>query len=184
HCRGHLRRVLSATVQMSDLIDALLALSRISRAQLVRGDVDVSATAGAVIEELRRAEPQRSVDVTIAPGLQICADGKLVRVLLDNLLGNAWKFTSQLAHAQIEVGTADDPEEQIYFVRDNGAGFDPAKADQLFAPFHRLHTDAEFKGTGIGLATVHRIIERHGGRIWAAAAVGAGATFYFTLPSP
>jgi two-component system NtrC family sensor kinase len=181
-CRGHLRRVLSATVQMSDLIDALLALSRISRAQLVRSDVDLSAAAGAVIDELRRHEPERRVDVVIEPGLRSCTDGKLVRVLLDNLLGNAWKFTSRIAEAQIEIGAANLDGERVYFVRDNGAGFDPAMADQLFTPFHRLHSDDEFKGTGIGLATVHRIIERHGGRIWAAGAVGTGATFYFTLP--
>jgi two-component system NtrC family sensor kinase len=181
-CRNYLRRVLAATVNMSDLIDALLALSRISRAQLVRGDVDLSAAAAAVLDELHRHEPERRVEAIIAPGLTSCADGKLVRVLLDNLLGNAWKFTSRLAEARIEVGASELDGERVYFVRDNGAGFDPAKADQLFAPFHRLHTDAEFKGTGIGLATVHRIIERHGGRIWAAGAVGAGATFYFTLP--
>ncbi|HEY0987501.1 MAG TPA: response regulator [Kofleriaceae bacterium] len=182
--RSHLRRVLAATGQMSDLIDALLALSRISRAQLVRTGVDLSAAAAAVIDELRRRDAQRTVEVIIEPDLRCCADGKLVRVLLDNLLGNAWKFTSRRPHARIEIGSTIDQEAQIYFVRDNGAGFDPALADHLFTPFQRLHSDADFKGTGIGLATVHRIIERHGGRIWAAGAVGAGATFYFTLPSP
>ena len=112
------------------------------------------------------------------------ADPKLMRVLLDNLLGNAWKFSARRDRAQITVGAAGTGNERIYFVRDNGAGFDPANAAHLFQPFHRLHSDAEFKGTGIGLATVHRIIERHGGRIWADAAVGTGATFYFTLRQP
>jgi two-component system NtrC family sensor kinase len=182
--RKHLRRVLTATGQMSDLIDALLSLSRISRAQLVRSAVDLSAIAGAVIEELRRGDPERCVEAVVGRDLACHADPKLMRVLLDNLLGNAWKFSSRRDHARVEVGAAGTGNERIYFVRDNGAGFDPANAAHLFAPFHRLHSDAEFKGTGIGLATVQRIIERHGGRIWADAAVGAGATFYFTLRQP
>ncbi|MGH2899060.1 MAG: sensor histidine kinase, partial [Solirubrobacteraceae bacterium] len=165
-------------------IDALLSLARISRAQLVRSAVDLSAIAGAVLEDLRRGDPERSVDVVVGPELSSHADPKLMRVLLDNLLGNAWKFSARCERARIEVGAAGYGNERIYFVRDNGAGFDPTKADHLFAPFHRLHSEAEFKGTGIGLATVHRIIERHGGRIWADATVGAGATFYFTLRQP
>jgi two-component system NtrC family sensor kinase len=180
--RSHLRRVLAATGQMSDLIDALLALSRISRAQLMRSDVDLSAAASEVIDELRRREPERGVDAVVACDLRGHADPKLMRALFDNLLGNAWKFTSRRDRARVEVGTVAGGGERIYFVRDNGAGFDMAHAEQLFAPFHRLHSDAEFTGTGIGLATVHRIIERHGGRIWAESTVGEGATFYFTLP--
>jgi signal transduction histidine kinase len=182
--RGHLRRVLVATSQMSDLIDALLALSRISRAHLVRSDVDLSAAADEVFRELRGREPERLVDVVIETDLRIHADPKLMRILLDNLLGNAWKFTARRDRARIAVGSTAEGRERCYFVRDDGAGFDMAHAAQLFAPFQRLHSDAEFKGTGIGLATVHRIIERHGGRIWAEGTVGAGATFYFTLPTP
>src|SRR5262249_20113362 len=133
-------------------------------------------------DELRRREPERDIDVVITPGLRVHADGKLMRILLDNVLGNAWKFTSHRVHAHVEIGTVLERGEPAFFVRDDGAGFEGAHATRLFAPFQRLHTDAEFKGTGIGLATVYRIIERHGGRIWAQGSVGNGATFYFTLP--
>ncbi|HEY0483280.1 MAG TPA: response regulator [Kofleriaceae bacterium] len=181
--RGHIDRVLAATAQMSDLIDALLELSRISRAPLSRTRVDLSAIAGDVLGALGQREPGRDVAATVAPGLVASADGKLVRIVLDNLLGNAWKFTSRRSHARIELGAMSDQGDRIFFVRDDGAGFDPASATQLFAPFQRLHSEAEFRGTGIGLATVHRIIERHGGRIWAEGMVESGATFYFTLPA-
>ena len=181
--RDHLRRVLSAAARMSDLIDALLELSRISRAAIGRHRVDLGAVSAAVIEELRRREPERDVAVTIAPDLVVYADGRLIRILLDNLLGNAWKFTAKTTGAHIEVGVVRDGEAPAYFVRDDGAGFDMAYAERLFAPFQRLHSDRDFAGTGIGLATVRRIVERHGGRIWAEGAVGKGATFYFTLPT-
>ncbi len=181
--REHIGRVLVATAQMSDLIDALLELSRIGRTRLVRTNVDITARAAAVIDELRRRDPARSVEVTIRPGLRADADGKLMTILLDNLLGNAWKFTSRCLRGHVELGAFADQGDQVFFVRDDGAGFDATQADRLFIPFQRLHSDAEFKGTGIGLATVRRIIERHGGRIWAEATIGAGATFYFTLPS-
>jgi DNA-binding response OmpR family regulator len=179
----NLKRVLNATAQMSELIEALLALSRIGRTRVARSRVDLSVLAAAVIGELRRAEPERVVDAVVQPELCAHADPKLMRILLDNILGNAWKFTARRAHGQLEVGCVLDQGDRIFFVRDNGAGFDAAAADQLFAPFHRLHSEAEFAGTGIGLATVHRIVERHGGRIWAESATGEGATFYFTLPS-
>jgi DNA-binding response OmpR family regulator len=180
--RSHLNRVLAATAQMSDLIDALLEMSRISRARLIRSRVDLSELAGEVAVELRRRDPERDVEVVVSPGLRVSADGKLVRILLDNLVGNAWKFTSRRPHGRIEIGRVVDQGDEIFFVRDNGAGFDPDQGARLFTPFQRLHTDAEFTGTGIGLATVHRIVERHGGRIWADGSVGTGATFYFTLP--
>ena len=180
--RDHLNRVLAAAAEMSELIEALLELARVGRAQLVRSNVDVSAVARAVIDDLRGREPQRAVDVVVRPALRACADGKLLRIILDNLLGNAWKFTARRGTAHIEVGIVLDQGDQIFFVRDDGAGFDQANAAQLFIPFQRLHSDAEFAGTGIGLATVQRIVERHGGRIWAEGAVGEGATFYFTLP--
>ena len=179
----HARRVLAAAARMSDLIDALLELSRISRVPVARHPVDLSALAATCLDELARREPARRVHIQIAPHLVTLADARLVRILLDNLLGNAWKFTAGRADAVIEVAcTHDDQDGVIYVVRDEGAGFDMAQAERLFQPFARLHTDAEFHGTGIGLATARRIVERHGGRIWATGAVGAGAQFSFTLP--
>ena len=176
--RDHIRRVLAASSRMADLIEALLELSRISRAPIGRHRVDLSAIAATVIEELARHEPARAVSVVIAPDLVVAADGRLMRVLLDNLLGNAWKFTSRQAAPRIELGTTGE----AFFVKDNGIGFDMARADRLFTPFHRLHTDEALEGTAIGLATARRIIERHGGRIWAEAKLGEGATFSFTIP--
>jgi len=179
--RDHLSRVLAATARMSDLIDALLELSRISRVAIQRSAVDLGAIATAVVDELRVRDPERQVEVVIAPNLVASADPRLARALLDNLVGNAWKFTSKSPAARIEVGVSDEAE-RAYFVRDNGAGFAIAHAAKLFAPFQRLHGN-DFAGTGVGLATVRRIVERHGGRIWADGEVGAGATFWFTLPN-
>lgn len=181
--RDHLRRVLVASTEMSDLIEALLQLSQIGRARLARSDVDLSAIAATVIDELRRHDPGRDVEFIVDPGLRANADAKLMRILLDNVLGNAWKYTSRREHGRVELGVIAKLGEPVLFVRDNGAGFDSAHVARLFAPFERLHSEAEFKGAGIGLATVHRIIERHGGRIWAESSIGAGATFYFTLPA-
>jgi len=152
----------------------------------VRASVDLSAAAAAVIEELRRRDAERKVEVIIEPDLRCCADGKLMRVLLDNLLGNAWKFSAKQACTEISFGreTGGDGE-TVYFVRDQGAGFDMAYAQKLFGAFQRLHTPSEFAGTGVGLATVQRIIARHGGKVWAQSEPGHGATFYFTLgPEP
>jgi DNA-binding response OmpR family regulator len=182
HTLDHIRRVLAAAARMSDLIEALLELGRIHRAPLGRHRVDLSTLATTVAEELARREPERSVVCVIARSLLVDADGRLLRVLLDNLLGNAWKFTSKRAVAHVELGVHEREDERIFFVKDDGAGFDMAHADRLFTPFHRLHRDSEFPGTGIGLATVRRIVERHGGRIWADSAVGAGTTISFTLP--
>jgi len=180
--RDHLRRVVAATTRMGELIDSLLELSRMSRVAIQRSPVDLGALVAAVGEELRTRDPERTVELVIAPGLEASADPRLARAVLDNLIGNAWKFTAATPAARISIGATEVSGERAFFVRDNGAGFDMAHAAKLFAPFQRLH-GSEFAGTGIGLATVRRIIERHAGRIWAESSPGAGATFYFTLPA-
>jgi PAS domain S-box-containing protein len=180
--RDYLARVRRASQRMGELIDDLLQLSRVTRGNLRRQEVDLSAMAQGMIEELRRTPPERAVAVTIQAGMQAFGDAGLLRVVLDNLLGNAWKFTRHAAAAQIEFGCRPRDGELVYCVRDNGAGFDAAYSRKLFQVFQRLHTDAEFEGTGIGLATVQRIVQRHGGRVWAEGEIGKGAAFYFTLP--
>jgi light-regulated signal transduction histidine kinase (bacteriophytochrome) len=180
--RDHLRRVLAAAARMNDLIDALLELSQINRAQLGRHHVDVSALATSVLDELKRRDVSRKIVGRVMTGLVVDADARLLRILFENLIGNAIKFTAKLPAAQIDIGSEIIEGEVAYFVRDNGAGFDMEYAERLFVPFQRLHGEREFAGTGIGLATARRIVERHGGRIWASSAPGQGATFYFTLP--
>ena len=175
--RGYLARVRAAAGRMGQLIDDLLKLSRLSRAPLEQGDVDVSSLAASVADELRAREPTRDVKVTVEPGLRARADSRLLRVAFENLLGNAWKFTGRRPRGHIQVGKFDG----AFFVRDDGAGFDMAYSGKLFAPFQRLHDATQYPGTGIGLATVQRIVRRHGGRLWTEAAVDQGATFYFTL---
>lgn len=179
--RDRLRRVRAAAQRMAMLIDDLLKLSRITRSELKREDIDLSAMATAVIDELRSQEPSRIVQCLIQPDLIVWGDGRLLHIVLENLLGNAWKFTGKRADARVEVGMQMQNDEPAYFVRDNGAGFDMAYAEKLFGAFQRLHGTDEFPGTGIGLATAQRIIHKHGGRIWAEAEVEKGATFYFTL---
>ncbi len=180
---AHLARVKSAAARMAQLINDLLDLSRIARAEFNRRDTSLSAMATEIVADLSEIDPQRRVQVKIAQGLRAQADPGLVRLLLANLIGNAWKFTGRCERATIEFGAGQCDGVDAFFVRDNGAGFDLAHADKLFAPFQRLHTDREFPGTGIGLALAQRVVHRHGGRIWAHAAVDSGATFYFTLPS-
>jgi len=154
----------------------------VTRAELQREPMDLSALAQTIAVELQQHEPTRQVAFMIAAGLQASGDPRLLRVVLENLLGNAWKYTAKHAQARIEVGAIAQPDGRLaYFVRDDGAGFDMAYADKLFVVFQRLHGPSEFAGTGIGLATVQRIIHRHSGRVWAEAAVDQGATFYFTL---
>ncbi|MBI1921968.1 MAG: hybrid sensor histidine kinase/response regulator [Geobacter sp.] len=179
--KTYLRYLQEGSHEMSGLIDGLLKLSRSTRGELSQERTDLSAMAATVTEELRKAEPGRQVAIQIAPEAEVFADPRLLKAVMENLLGNAWKFTGQRIDARIEFGVEQQEGEAVYFVRDNGAGFDMAYIDKLFLPFHRLHKAEEFPGTGIGLATVLRIIQRHGGRIWAQAAIGEGATFYFTL---
>ena len=143
--------------------------------------INLTRIARSVIDELQNSQPQRHVEIRIAEGLEETADSKLMRIVLENLLGNAWKFTGKQAKALIEFGCTKKGEKKVYFIRDNGVGFDMAYADKLFAPFQRLHTEEEFPGTGIGLATVRRIIHRHGGKVWTEGQKGKGATFYFSL---
>ena len=180
--RGYLDRVRGAAQRMATLIDDLLNLSRVTRSEMRWETVDLSALAKTVLEELQAGQPERAVSVTIQPGLTATGDSRLLRQVLVNLLHNAYKFTSKRAAATVEVGAAVAPE-PTFFVRDNGAGFDMAYAQRLFGAFQRLHDQTEYTGTGVGLATVQRIINRHGGRVWAESQVNAGATFYFSLPA-
>ncbi|MET0499388.1 MAG: ATP-binding protein [Steroidobacteraceae bacterium] len=181
--RRRLSRIQNSVKQMSELIDALLVLSRISRHTLHREIVDVSGIAEAVIAELRQNDPLRVVQVKIQPGMSVHGDRRLISDLVTNLLANSWKFTSKTAQPSIEMDASTNGYMATLHVRDNGAGFDMAYVQKLFKPFQRLHGPAEFTGSGIGLATVARIVERHGGRIWAEAKPLQGATFHFTLPS-
>lgn len=180
--RDYLQRICGATQRMADLIDALLGLSHVTRAELVWEVVDVSALARAIATDLQRCEPTRQAEFVIADGVVAHGDARLLGVVLENLFSNAWKFTARQPQARIEFGSLPQREGSlVFFVRDNGVGFDMVHADKLFRAFQRLHGRTEYPGTGVGLATVQRIIQRHGGRIWAEGAVGQGATFYFTL---
>lgn len=179
--RKYLGYVRESAQHMAHLIDDILALSRVSRATLSDEPVDLSALARSVIARLSRAQPERKVSVSIQDGLSVRGDPRLLEIALGNLLDNAWKFTRNRSDARIELGATSQDGATTYFVRDNGAGFDMAYASKLFGVFQRLHGAHEFEGTGVGLATVQRVVHRQGGRVWAQAVVGAGATFYFTL---
>lgn len=181
--KTYLGRIRAGAQKMGQLIDDLLRLSRVTRQEFKRLDVDLSALADTIVSGLRAAEPQRQVQVDIAPNLVVTGDPGLLRVALENLLGNAWKYTSRRDQAQISFGSREENNERVFFVRDNGAGFDMRYADKLFVAFQRLHRPEEFQGTGIGLATVQRVLTRHGGRIWAESELERGATFYFTIPN-
>ncbi|MEW6331780.1 MAG: cache domain-containing protein [Pseudomonadota bacterium] len=185
-CRGHLERIRSATQRMGTLIDDLLMLSRVTRAEMRRELMDLTQTVRSVIAGLEIVEPGRKVECRVQEHMALDGDPRLMRIVLENLLGNAWKFTQRADPARIEVGSAMDAAgTPVYFVRDNGVGFDMNYADKLFGAFQRLHAASDFPGTGIGLATVQRIIHRHGGRVWAEGETGKGASFYFTLgPTP
>ncbi len=182
--RGYAGRIQAASERMAVLIDDLLHLSRVSRADLAVQPLDLSALVGAVAAELRSRDPDRRVRFTIQEDVRVAADRNLIRTVVQNLVENAWKFTAPRDTATIEFGASPAEDERVCcFVRDNGAGFDPAYGGKLFQPFQRLHAVSEFPGTGIGLASVRQIVERHGGRVWAEGRVGEGATFYFTLPA-
>jgi PAS domain S-box-containing protein len=178
---GFLKRIMGGTDKMSELIDDMLSLSKISRQEMNPHEIDLSAIVGAIINELRQSEPGRKVEVAIAEELKAYGDSRLMNIALSNLIGNAWKYSSKAANARIDFGTIEKNGEMLYYVRDNGAGFDMKHAEKLFAPFQRLHSDSEFSGTGIGLAIVDRVIKRHDGKIWAEAKEGQGATFFFTV---
>jgi two-component system, sensor histidine kinase and response regulator len=179
--RRYLERVREASQHMSQLIDDVLYLSRVTRAELRDQEVDLSTLATHALTRLQESEPSRHVEIKVRPGVLVNGDGQLLRIALENLLENAWKFTARQPEARIEFGVTNASGEPTYFVRDNGAGFDMTYVDRLFGPFQRLHPQREFAGSGIGLATVQRIIHRHGGRVWAEGLVGQGATFHFTL---
>jgi light-regulated signal transduction histidine kinase (bacteriophytochrome) len=179
--RHYLGRVREAAQHMAQLIEGLLSLARVNQGDVRRGPVDLSGLAHAAAERLRASQPERHVEFLIAKGLTGTGDSRLLGVVLENLLGNAWKFSRDTTKACIEFGASHEGGRSIFFVRDNGAGFDMTAASKLFGVFQRLHGPDEFEGTGIGLATVQRIIGRHDGRVWAEAKVAEGATFYFTL---
>ncbi|BDV44502.1 hypothetical protein GURASL_34250 [Geotalea uraniireducens] len=175
--------ILETSNKMEQLIEAMLVLSRVSGKEMEQRTVDLSMLANEILLSHQAAAPERPADIFVAPGLQAVGDSQLLRVVLDNLLGNAWKYTEKVPRRRIEVGMECQSGEQVFFVRDNGIGFDRTAAADIFKPFQRLHNSAEYPGTGIGLATVQRIILRHGGRVWAEGKAGEGATFYFTLPA-
>ena len=179
--KQYLTKMRENVQRMSELIDDLLSLSRVTRFQMQRQTVDLSALAQTIATLLQQTQPERQVEFVIAAGIIVNGDRRLLQIVLENLLANAWKFTGKLSQARIQIGVMQEQGQQVYFVRDNGVGFDMTYAERLFSAFQRLHSTTEFPGTGIGLATVGRIIHRHGGRVWANGAVGQGATFYFTV---
>ena len=179
---AYLNRVRAAASRMSQLIDALLSLAQVGRSDMQPFDLDFSQLVQSVRSELSAANPDRNVPMVIAPGMRAYADPRMLRIVVANLLENAWKFTARRQRPAVEIGPVQNTALPTYYVRDNGAGFDPAYASRLFGAFQRLHPDREFPGTGIGLAIVQRVIARHGGTVWADSRPDQGATFYFTLP--
>ena len=177
-----LARIRRSVSHMTELVNVLLALAKVGNAPLERAEIDLSRLCHEVVSNLRLISPEREATVDIAPGLRCTVDSSLMRSAMDNIIGNAWKYSSRVPHSRIEIGTVEVDGRAAFFVRDNGAGFDMKDAHRLFAPFERLHASNEFEGTGVGLATVQRIMERHGGQIWAESEPGQGATFFFAIP--
>jgi light-regulated signal transduction histidine kinase (bacteriophytochrome) len=181
--RMYISRINDAGLWLSEMIDSLLCLARLSRDEIFPNEVNLSNIAENIVQELRLSEPDRAVKSVIAKNISVRGDARLLKIMMANLIGNAWKYSSHNSDALIEFGTCPTDTVPIYFVRDNGAGFDMKYADKLFRVFTRLHDSSQFKGTGIGLATVQRVVARHGGRVWAEAETGRGAIFFFTLQS-
>ena len=179
--RERIERVVKAADRMNKLIDAFISMARISRAELKIEPVNLSRIVEEVVGFLNISNPERKVEAAITPGLTSRGDERLLRIVIENLLNNAWKFSSKREHARVEFGSLLKDGEMVFYVRDNGAGFEPSLAHKLFQPFERLHPGSQFEGLGVGLNTVQRIIEKHGGRVWAESMPGQGATFYFTL---
>jgi len=179
--KSHLDRVRAAAQRMAGMIDALLMLSRVTRSELKRAPVDLAELFRSALATHQRLDPERRVEIVVGDHLHAVGDVQQLAIALDNLCGNAWKFTSKQPDARIELGSRTEGGARVFYVRDNGVGFDMRFANKLFGAFQRLHTEAEFPGTGIGLATVQRIVQRHGGRVWADSAIGRGTTFSFTL---
>ena len=179
--KDYLRRIRAATQRMGTLIDDLLRLSRLTRTEMLVEKVNLTEIAWSIVNELQKSQPERTVKIEIADGLEVTADPKLIRIALENLLGNAWKFTGKRPDATIELGSTTEGGKNAYYVRDNGAGFDMAYVNKLFIPFQRLHSMEEYPGTGVGLGTVQRIMHRHGGKVWAEGQVDHGATFHLSF---
>ncbi|MBD3317955.1 MAG: hypothetical protein GF344_19395 [Chitinivibrionales bacterium] len=179
--RDYLHRIGVGTKKMQRIIDGLLTLSRIGRQEIHREQIDLSAIVRDHLEEVRGADPERNVEIIVPNNIRVDADPRLMHLAQENLVRNAWKFTAEKDSARIEFGMFEQDGQRVYFVRDNGAGFDNRFAERIFAPFKRVHGEREFGGTGIGLSIVQRVISRHGGSVWAEGEVGTGATFYFTL---
>jgi light-regulated signal transduction histidine kinase (bacteriophytochrome) len=180
--KDYLNRVVNAGKFMANLIDDILELSRITRIDIEHRDVDISAMARECLQSLQASNPERKVELQVQPDMHVTGDPRLLRIILQNLLSNAWKFTSERENPKIQIGAADDRNQTVFFVKDNGIGFDVKYSDKVFGIFQRLHKTEEFEGTGIGLASVQRAIHRHGGKVWVNAKEQKGATFYFTLP--
>ena len=182
--RQYLQRIRDAAQNMGSIVDGLMLLSRVTRDEANPDRINLSELTRTIMDDLQQQMPERRVEFIITPDLIVYADPQLMKIALENILGNAWKFTEKQTAARIELGCLAAPQDNFVtcFVRDNGVGFDMAQAERLFVPFERLHSAGQFPGTGIGLATVRRIIQRHGGQIWAESIPNEGATFYFTLP--
>ena len=179
--KGYLNRIRKAGQTMSQLIDDMLKLSRITRAEILKEEVNLGDLARTICDELKATQPDRQLECIVDPQIVVNADKQLLEILMRNLLDNSWKYSSKCPITRIEVGSASQNQKKIYFIRDNGIGFDMKYADRLFVPFQRLHSNQEYTGTGIGLAIAQRVTHRHSGKIWAESEVGKGATFYFTL---
>ena len=177
----YLNRIRAASQRMSQLIEGMLKLSRITRAEIIKEEVNLVDMAQSIFDGLKYTQPDRQAELIVEPGISVNADRQLLQILMQNLIDNSWKYSGKCPDTRIEIGVTSQGDKKVYFVKDNGVGFNMKFADKLFAPFQRFHNDREYPGTGIGLAIAQRVVIRHGGRIWAESEIGKGATFYFTL---